>query len=177
MVLNGNRMKSNLKEVIQCADNLIKFLTVLLVVFFAFSGVASAAEVVLYSSNPSELLDLVSQGFRGEDRHQGLRRPPGHRRGDETDRRREGQAPLRRLLERRRGRPGEREGEFPDLQVSRGEGPSGGLRGEGRPLDREQRPCDDHHGQQVPRQGQRDAEDLEGPLRSEVEGQDRHGEP
>ena len=43
--------------------HLVKFLTVLLVVFFAFSGVASAAEVVLYSSNPSELLDLVSKGF------------------------------------------------------------------------------------------------------------------
>ncbi|MBU4580964.1 MAG: ABC transporter substrate-binding protein [Proteobacteria bacterium] len=43
--------------------HLVKFLTVLLVVFFVFSGVASAAEVVLYSSNPSELLDLVSKGF------------------------------------------------------------------------------------------------------------------
>jgi len=43
--------------------HLVKFLTVLLVVFFAFSGVGSAAEVVLYSSNPSELLDLVSKGF------------------------------------------------------------------------------------------------------------------
>jgi len=43
--------------------HLLKFLTVLWVVFFAFSGVVSAAEVVLYSSNPSELLDLVSKGF------------------------------------------------------------------------------------------------------------------
>ena len=43
--------------------HLIKSLTVLLVVFVALSGVASAAEVVLYSSNPSELLDLVSKGF------------------------------------------------------------------------------------------------------------------
>ncbi len=43
--------------------NLMMFLTVLLVVFFAISGNASAAEVVLYSSNPSELLDLVSKGF------------------------------------------------------------------------------------------------------------------
>jgi iron(III) transport system substrate-binding protein len=41
----------------------MKLLTVLWVVFFAFSGAASAAEVVLYSSNPSELLDLVSMGF------------------------------------------------------------------------------------------------------------------
>jgi iron(III) transport system substrate-binding protein len=43
--------------------NLMMFLTVLLVVFFAVSGNAPAAEVVLYSSNPSELLDLVSKGF------------------------------------------------------------------------------------------------------------------
>ena len=46
--------------------NLIKFLAVLSVVFFAFSGNASAAEVVLYSSNPSELLDLVSKGFEAK---------------------------------------------------------------------------------------------------------------
>ncbi len=46
--------------------HMMKFLTVLLVVFFAFSGVASAAEVVLYSSNPSELLDLVSKGFEAK---------------------------------------------------------------------------------------------------------------
>lgn len=43
--------------------HLLKFLPVLLVVFFAFSGAAPAAEVVLYSSNPSELLDLVTKGF------------------------------------------------------------------------------------------------------------------
>lgn len=42
---------------------LIGYLAVLSVVLFAFAGVAGAAEVVLYSSNPSELLDLVSQGF------------------------------------------------------------------------------------------------------------------
>ena len=46
--------------------HLIKSLTVLLVVFVALSGVASAAEVVLYSSNPSELLDLVSKGFEAK---------------------------------------------------------------------------------------------------------------
>jgi iron(III) transport system substrate-binding protein len=45
---------------------LIRYLAVLSVVFVAFSGVASAAEVVLYSSNPSELLDMVSQGFEGK---------------------------------------------------------------------------------------------------------------
>lgn len=39
------------------------FLTVLLVVFVASSGVSPAAEVVLYSSNPTELIDLVSKGF------------------------------------------------------------------------------------------------------------------
>jgi iron(III) transport system substrate-binding protein len=44
----------------------MKLLTVLWVVFFAFSGAASAAEVVLYSSNPSELLDLVSMGFEAK---------------------------------------------------------------------------------------------------------------
>jgi iron(III) transport system substrate-binding protein len=46
--------------------HMMKFLTVLLIVFFAFSGVASAAEVVLYSSNPSELLDLVTKGFEAK---------------------------------------------------------------------------------------------------------------
>lgn len=46
--------------------NRMKFLTVLWVIFFAFSGIASAAEVVLYSSNPSELLDLVSKGFEAK---------------------------------------------------------------------------------------------------------------
>ncbi len=45
---------------------LIGYLALLAVVFFAFAGVASAAEVVLYSSNPSELLDLVSKGFEAE---------------------------------------------------------------------------------------------------------------
>lgn len=45
---------------------LIWYLAVLSVVFFAFFGVASAAEVVLYSSNPSELLDLVSKGFESK---------------------------------------------------------------------------------------------------------------
>jgi iron(III) transport system substrate-binding protein len=45
---------------------LIRYLAVLSVVFFAFAGVAAAAEVVLYSSNPSELLDLVSQGFEAK---------------------------------------------------------------------------------------------------------------
>ncbi|MEI7673985.1 MAG: ABC transporter substrate-binding protein [Deltaproteobacteria bacterium] len=43
--------------------HLIRFLTVFFIVFFTLSGVVSAAEVVLYSSNPSELLDLVSKGF------------------------------------------------------------------------------------------------------------------
>jgi iron(III) transport system substrate-binding protein len=46
--------------------HLLKFLPVLLVVFFAFSGAAPAAEVVLYSSNPSELLDLVTKGFEAK---------------------------------------------------------------------------------------------------------------
>jgi len=45
---------------------MIRYLAVLSVVFFAFTGVAAAAEVVLYSSNPSELLDLVSQGFEAK---------------------------------------------------------------------------------------------------------------
>ena len=42
-------------------------------------GISVAAEVVLYSSNPSELIDLVSQGFEAENRHQGLRGSSGHR--------------------------------------------------------------------------------------------------
>jgi len=46
--------------------HLMKFLAVLSVAFFAFSGVATAAEVVLYSSNPSELLDLVTKGFEAK---------------------------------------------------------------------------------------------------------------
>ncbi|MBN2721071.1 MAG: extracellular solute-binding protein [Proteobacteria bacterium] len=45
---------------------LIRCLAVLSVIFFGFAGVAAAAEVVLYSSNPSELLDLVSQGFEAK---------------------------------------------------------------------------------------------------------------
>lgn len=45
---------------------MMKYLAVLSVVFFAFSGVALAAEVVLYSSNPSELLDLVSKDFEAK---------------------------------------------------------------------------------------------------------------
>ena len=45
---------------------LIRYLAVLSIVFLAFAGVAAAAEVVLYSSNPSELLDLVSQGFEAK---------------------------------------------------------------------------------------------------------------
>jgi iron(III) transport system substrate-binding protein len=45
---------------------LMMFLTILLGVSIAFSGAASAAEVVLYSSNPSELLDLVSKGFEAK---------------------------------------------------------------------------------------------------------------
>lgn len=44
---------------------LIRSLALLSFVFFFFAGVASA-EVVLYSSNPSELLDLVSQGFEAK---------------------------------------------------------------------------------------------------------------
>lgn len=43
--------------------HLMKCSTFFLALFFAFSGVASAKEVVLYSSNPSELLDLVTKGF------------------------------------------------------------------------------------------------------------------
>jgi iron(III) transport system substrate-binding protein len=43
---------------------LIGILSILTVVFF--SGAALAAEVVLYSSNPSELLDLVSKGFESK---------------------------------------------------------------------------------------------------------------
>jgi len=45
---------------------LIRCLAVLSVIFFGFAGVAAAAEVVLYSSNPSELLDMVSQGFEAK---------------------------------------------------------------------------------------------------------------
>ncbi len=41
-------------------------LAVLSIAFLAISGIASAAEVVLYSSNPSELLDLVSKGFEAK---------------------------------------------------------------------------------------------------------------
>lgn len=46
--------------------HMMKFLPVLFVAFFLFSGAASAAEVVLYSSNPSELLDLVTKGFEAK---------------------------------------------------------------------------------------------------------------
>jgi iron(III) transport system substrate-binding protein len=46
--------------------HLIKFIAVLSVLFFAVAGSASAAEVVIYSSNPSELLDLVSKGFEAK---------------------------------------------------------------------------------------------------------------
>jgi iron(III) transport system substrate-binding protein len=46
--------------------HLMKLLPVVFVVFFVFSGIASAAEVVLYSSNPSELLDLVTKGFEAK---------------------------------------------------------------------------------------------------------------
>ena len=45
---------------------LVMFLAVLSVVLFVLSSVALAAEVVLYSSNPSELLDLVSKGFEAK---------------------------------------------------------------------------------------------------------------
>ncbi|MHC1727563.1 MAG: ABC transporter substrate-binding protein [Syntrophobacteraceae bacterium] len=45
---------------------LIRCLAVFFVAFFAFSGLVLAAEVVLYSSNPSELLDLVSKGFEAK---------------------------------------------------------------------------------------------------------------
>jgi iron(III) transport system substrate-binding protein len=45
---------------------LIRYLAVLSVVVFAFSGIVLAADVVLYSSNPSELLDLVSKGFEAK---------------------------------------------------------------------------------------------------------------
>jgi len=45
---------------------MFKYLAILSVVFFALAGIAAAAEVVLYSSNPSELLDLVSQGFEAK---------------------------------------------------------------------------------------------------------------
>lgn len=44
---------------------LIRSLALLSLAFFLFAGVA-AAEVVVYSSNPSELLDLVSQGFEAK---------------------------------------------------------------------------------------------------------------
>lgn len=46
--------------------HLIKFLAVLSVLFFVMAASAAAAEVVLYSSNPSELLDLVSKGFEAK---------------------------------------------------------------------------------------------------------------
>ena len=45
---------------------LVGILSILTAVFFFFSGAALAAEVVLYSSNPSELLDLVSKGFEAK---------------------------------------------------------------------------------------------------------------
>lgn len=54
------------RGVILMRRHLMKFLAVLSVAFFAFSGVATAAEVVLYSSNPSELLDLVTKGFEAK---------------------------------------------------------------------------------------------------------------
>lgn len=44
----------------------IKYLVILSVMFFCFTGFKAAAEVVLYSSNPSELLDLVSKGFEAQ---------------------------------------------------------------------------------------------------------------
>lgn len=37
-----------------------------LLAVFSFAGTALAAEVVLYSSNPSELLDLISKGFEAK---------------------------------------------------------------------------------------------------------------
>ncbi len=42
---------------------LFKLIAVMAVGLFALTGSAPAAEVVLYSSNPSELLDLVTKGF------------------------------------------------------------------------------------------------------------------
>ncbi len=38
----------------------------LVIVLLAISQIAAAAEVVLYSSNPSELIDMVTQGFEAE---------------------------------------------------------------------------------------------------------------
>jgi iron(III) transport system substrate-binding protein len=47
-------------------SRLIRFIAVLSVLFFATAGAVAAAEVVLYSSNPSELLDLVTKGFEAK---------------------------------------------------------------------------------------------------------------
>ncbi|MCE5335753.1 MAG: ABC transporter substrate-binding protein [Desulfobacteraceae bacterium] len=44
----------------------IRLLAVFFFLSLAFSGASQAAEVVLYSSNPSELLDLVSKGFEAK---------------------------------------------------------------------------------------------------------------
>jgi iron(III) transport system substrate-binding protein len=44
-------------------NHLSKILAVVTVCLFLLTGSAPAAEVVLYSSNPSELLDLVTKGF------------------------------------------------------------------------------------------------------------------
>lgn len=41
----------------------LRHLAILAVVLVALPGLAAAAEVVLYSSNPSELIDLVGKGF------------------------------------------------------------------------------------------------------------------
>jgi iron(III) transport system substrate-binding protein len=66
MVFPVYEIKINSRGVIFMRRHLMKFPMVLLVIFFVFSGAASAAEVVLYSSNPSELLDLVSKGFEAK---------------------------------------------------------------------------------------------------------------
>ena len=66
MVLAVNIMQSIYQEVNSMRRHLTKFLAVLSVLFFVFAGSASAAEVVLYSSNPSELLDLVTKGFEAK---------------------------------------------------------------------------------------------------------------
>jgi iron(III) transport system substrate-binding protein len=66
MVFPCDDMKIDIKGGYLMHRHLIKCLTVLSVVFFVISGVASAAEVVLYSSNPSELLDLVTKGFEAK---------------------------------------------------------------------------------------------------------------
>jgi iron(III) transport system substrate-binding protein len=46
--------------------NTFRILAFVAAVFLAMTGVSAAAEVVLYSSNPSELIDMVGKGFEAK---------------------------------------------------------------------------------------------------------------